>query len=95
MFFVTLMFFYSWISSIKNIRRMKDTGEIDLNLGERITLFLIKTFFGKGSQWYARAKSNYENRLSLEARIKETKRQGWVFQIFALWALYVAISQLN
>ena len=79
MFFVSVVFFYYWISSINNRRRMGNTGEIDLNLAERFTLFLIKTFFGKGSQWYARAKSNYENRLSLEARIKETKRQGWVF----------------
>ena len=66
-----------------------------MNVAERFTLFLIKTFFGKGYQWYARAKSKYENRLSLEERIKETKRLGWVYLIFALAALYVVVSRLN
>ena len=87
MFIVSVLFFYYWISSIKYKRRMENTGEIEFNVSERMTLFLVKTFFGKGSQRYARAKSKYENRLSLEERIKESKRQGWTFSIIALSAL--------
>ena len=57
-----------------------------MQLGEPLTECLLDP---------ARVKSNLEDRLSLEERIKEAKWLEWVYLIFALAALYVVVSRLN